>query len=213
MTGAEVTGAGPGTPRDLAKADLAGDPMTQFRRWFSDAKASGEPEPEAMNVATAGPGGVPSSRFVLLKMADERGFTFYTNYRSPKGAEVDANPVAALAFRWAVLDRQVRAVGPVTVSSPEESDAYFASRARGSQLGAWASDQSQIIDERSVLEDRLAEVETRFAGGEVPRPAWWGGLLVVPTTVEFWQGRPSRLHDRLRYLRRDDGWQIDRLSP
>ncbi len=192
-------------------------PMAQFQRWFAAAAAAGQPEPEAMSLATVGPGGVPSARFVLLRGADERGFTFYTNYRSPKAQEVDANPAAALAFRWATLDRQVRASGRVEVASPAESDAYFASRPRPSQLGAWASEQSQVIGSRQELESRLAEMERRFAGAEVPRPPWWGGLRVVPAVVEFWQGRAGRLHDRIRY-RQGDGpegvnWTMQRLAP
>lgn len=207
------TAAGSEGRRTLDVDGLAAAPMVQFRRWYTEAEAAGQPEPDAMSVATVGATGWPSSRFVLLKAADERGFTFYTNYRSAKGGELDANPVAAIAFRWQVVDRQVRAVGIVEVTSPEESDAYFASRARGSQLGAWTSDQSQVIESRSVIETRLAEVEVRFAGVDVPRPPWWGGLRVVPTMVEYWQSRPNRLHDRLRYTRDGEAWLIQRLAP
>jgi pyridoxamine 5'-phosphate oxidase len=208
-----VADAGGDKQRSLRAEELAAEPMVQFRRWYAEAQDAAQPEPEVLNLATVGPDGVPSSRFVLLKAADERGFTFYSNYRSRKGCDIDGNPVAALAFRWWVLDRQVRAVGVVEVTSPEESDAYFASRARESQLGAWASEQSQVIASRSVIEDRLADLEIRFAGVDVPRPPWWGGLRVVPTAVEFWQSRPSRLHDRFRYARDGKGWRIDRLAP
>jgi pyridoxamine 5'-phosphate oxidase len=188
--------------------------MAQFQRWFDQARQAGGPEPDAMSLATVGDGGMPSLRFVLLKGADESGFSFYTNYRSAKALDIDANPVAAIAFRWSALERQVRAAGQVVVTTPEESDAYFASRARESQLGAWASEQSRVIAGRSVLEERLAEMEARFAGVEVPRPPWWGGLRLVPATVEFWQGRPGRLHDRLRYRRADnERWVIERLAP
>lgn len=187
--------------------------MAHFARWFSEARDSGEPEPEAMALSTAGAGGVPSCRFVLLKAADERGFVFYTNYRSAKGRELDANPVAALAFRWQILGRQVRAVGAVQVLSAGESDSYFATRPRGARLGAWASPQSQVLAGRSQLERRVEEVTRRYAGTEVPRPPWWGGLRVVPDAVEFWQGRADRLHDRFRYQRDDGGWIVQRLAP
>lgn len=198
----------------LTEDDVAPAPMAQFRLWFDNAREADQAEPDAMSLATIGEGGVPSSRFVLLKGVDERGFTFYTNYRSAKCSELDANPVASIAFRWARLERQVRAGGAVEVTSPEESDAYFASRSRESQLGAWASEQSRVIAGRAALEARLAVMEARFAGAEVPRPPWWGGLRLVPATVEFWQGRPGRLHDRLRYRRADGGeWVIERLSP
>jgi pyridoxamine 5'-phosphate oxidase len=199
-------------PATFAPEDVDADPMRQFERWFDEATTAGQPEPEAMSLATATPDGVPSVRFVLLRGVDD-AFSFYTNRTSRKGGELTANPVAALAWRWAVLDRQVRVTGRVEVAPDSQSDGYYASRARGSQLGAWASSQSEVIASRQVLEERLAEVEARFADRPVTRPPWWGGYRVVPDVVEFWQGRPSRLHDRVRYTRTAGGWQIGRLSP
>jgi len=198
----------------LSPADLAGDPMAQFARWYADAEAAGEPEPEAMSVATVGPEGTPSVRIVLLKHFDRDGFVFYTNRTSRKGRELAANAAVALAWRWPRLERQVRVTGQARFADDRDSDAYFATRGRGSQLGAWASHQSQVLVDRAELEGRLAEVEDRFAGGDVPRPPWWGGYVVAPETVEFWQGRADRLHDRFRYERdQESGWRIDQLSP
>jgi pyridoxamine 5'-phosphate oxidase len=206
--------AAPPTPGPLSPGDLAGDPMAQFAQWYADAEAAGEPEPEAMSVATVGSGGTPSVRIVLLKHFDRDGFVFYTNRMSQKGRELAANAAVALAWRWPRLERQVRVTGQARLADDRDSDAYFATRARGSQLGAWASQQSQVLVDRAELEGRLAEVEDSFAGGDVPRPPWWGGYVVEPETVEFWQGRADRLHDRFRYGRdRESGWIIERLSP
>jgi pyridoxamine 5'-phosphate oxidase len=197
----------------LSEADLDADPIRQFNRWFDEAKAAGQPEPEAMALATATPSGEPSVRFVLLRGLDARGFVFYTNGRSRKGREMADNPVAALVFRWWTLERQVRVSGPVSPVEPAESDAYFQARPRGAQLGAWASAQSDPLTSRVVLEEQLSTVTRRFAGREVPRPPWWGGYRVHPAEVEFWQGRPDRLHDRLANRRADGRWRIQRLSP
>lgn len=199
----------------LSRADLAADWWTQFHRWFADAVAAGLPEPNAMVVSTADERGRPSSRTVLLKGYDERGLVFYTNYGSRKGTEVRANPSASLLFPWFAMQRQVVICGTVTPVDRAETEAYFASRPRGSQLGAWASPQSEVLADRTVLDDRFRAVVERFPEGEpVPPPPHWGGLRVVPETVEFWQGRASRLHDRLRYRRSGaQDWTIERLAP
>ena len=166
-----------------------------------------------MALATATPDGVPSVRIVLLKGYDERGFAFFTDYRSQKGTELEQNPRAALAFFWAELERQVRITGPVSIISREESESYFRTRPRGSRLSAWISHQSHVIAGRKVLEDRERQMQGRFPTEDVPLPPYWGGLRLAPETVEFWQGRESRLHDRLRYVRREGGWRVERLSP
>ena len=198
----------------LAEADAAADPVAQFGRWFADARAANVPEPNAMTVATADASGAPSARVVLLKGFDERGFAFFTNYDSRKGRELAANPRAALCFYWQPLERQVRIEGTVERVSRAESEAYFRTRPASAQVGAWASRQSSVIRSREELEQHERELAARFAGGPVPLPDFWGGFRVVPAAVEFWQGRPSRLHDRILYTRAGDGtWARQRLSP
>jgi pyridoxamine 5'-phosphate oxidase len=197
----------------LDERDVSHDPMVEFARWFAEAQEAQLPEPNAMTLATATPDGAPSARIVLLKAFDQRGFVFFTDYRSRKGGELEANPLAALVFYWGELERQVRITGRVSRTSLEESDAYFRTRPLGSRLGAWVSHQSRAIPSRHVLEEDLRAVERRFGDGEVPLPSHWGGYRVDPEQIEFWQGRPDRLHDRIRYTRRERGWKIERLSP
>jgi pyridoxamine 5'-phosphate oxidase len=201
------------TLKALIESEVNPNPFEQFREWFNTAVAENLPEPNAMTLATATPDGVPSARMVLLKDFDQRGFVFYTNYLSRKGQELAANPKAALVFWWAELERQVRVEGAIAQVTPEETDAYFYSRPKGSQLGAWASEQSQVIPNRDVLEQRLADLESTYETQPIPRPPHWGGFRLLPTMIEFWQGRPSRLHDRLRYRLENGQWNIDRLSP
>lgn len=198
----------------LDEAAMDPDPIEQWKRWFDAAVAAEVFEPNAMVVATVDSGGWPHARNVLAKGVDARGFVFYTNYESAKAAELESAGKASLLFSWLTMHRQVRIVGTVTRVSAAESDEYFATRPRGSQVGAWASPQSDLIADPSVLERAVLDVEARFPEGTpVTRPPFWGGYLVSPVMFEFWQGRPSRLHDRLRYVYRDGGWQIERVAP
>jgi pyridoxamine 5'-phosphate oxidase len=201
--------------RGLDRPDLDPDPVAMLRRWFDHAVRVGVHQPEAITIATATPEGHPSARLVLCKGFDHRGLVFYSNERSRKGREMRSNPVAAALFGWHQVSRQVRVSGAVERVSEDEADAYFASRPRGSQIGAWASPQSQVLTDRADLEARWADEERRWHGRDVRRPEHWGGFRVVPDEWEFWQGRANRLHDRFRY-RTDEagsGWRIDRLSP
>lgn len=196
----------------LRREDLDPDPITQFQAWFALATEQ-SPLPEAMALATVDDQGLPDTRMVLLKDAGPGGFRFFTNYESAKASQLDQGNGAALVLYWRELDRQVRARGRVERLTAVDSDAYFATRPRESQLGAWASPQSRPLESREALDRRLAEVEARFGDGEVPRPGHWGGYLLVPDSIEFWQGQVGRMHDRFRYRRGSDGWLIERLGP
>ena len=197
----------------LSERDAASDPIELFTRWFDEAVAAAIPEPNAMTLATVDAAGRPTARIVLMKGVDARGVVFHTNYDSRKGRDLAANPRAALLFFWVGLERQVRIDGAAERVSAEDSDAYFAARPRGSQISAWVSPQSARVADRAWLEARVAEFEARFASGAVPRPPNWGGMRVVPDRFEFWQGRTSRLHDRLVWSRQGDRWTIERLAP
>jgi pyridoxamine 5'-phosphate oxidase len=208
----------PATPKPKADTGLSEshvdrDPIVQFGRWYQAAQAAGLVEPTAMALATASKDGAPSVRMVLLKGYDEQGFVFYTNYQSPKARDLLANPRAALLFWWGALERQVRITGDVTRVTEAESDAYFASRPLGSRIGAIASRQSAILASREDLERTVKELAAKYGDDKVPRPRHWGGFRIAPTTIEFWQGQPNRLHDRLRYTKVGPSWKIERLSP
>lgn len=197
----------------LDAATISKDPIQQFITWFNDAIAAKVPEPNAMNLATVN-GGRPASRIVLLKGVENGMFVFYTNYQSHKGKELEQNPACSLTFFWPELERQIRVEGLATRVDAKRSDEYFQSRPRGSQIGAWASPQSSIINDRTLLEARIQQIEEKFKGQNVlPRPHQWGGYEIAPMQVEFWQGRPNRLHDRILYSRLDDTWKINRLAP
>lgn len=200
--------------QSLLETDVAADPFEQFNKWWDEAIKSELDEVNAMTLATASATGMPSARIVLLKSVSADGFVFFTNYNSHKGKEIEENPFACLVFFWKELERQVRISGTIEKTSEAESDEYFHSRPVGSRIGAWASPQSSIIPSRETIEKNMLKYETEFAGEEINRPPHWGGYIVKPTVIEFWQGRPSRLHDRIQYSKQEKGgWKIERLAP
>lgn len=201
------------TQQGLHERDVAADPIEQFQRWFAQALEAKVHEPNAMTLATVDTRTRPTARIVLLKGFDYRGFTFYTNYESHKGSALAHHPYAALIFYWPELERQIRIEGSVTKVAADEADAYYHSRPHGSRIGAWSSPQSSVIPDREFLDQQVTQMHAQFATGEPPRPPFWGGYRVNPDCIEFWQGRPSRLHDRICYTRTTDTWQITRLAP
>jgi pyridoxamine 5'-phosphate oxidase len=197
----------------LDKADVIADPILQFEKWFKEAVDAHVNEPNAMTVSTATKEGKPSSRILLLRNFDENGFVFYTNYTSRKGVEIMDNPNCSLLFFWPELERQVRIEGLLQKQSDAESDLYFQTRPRGSKLGAWTSEQSKIITSRDVLDQEYEKLSVKYPGEDIHRPPYWGGFVLRPVSIEFWQGRPSRLHDRILYTRENKNWKIERLAP
>jgi pyridoxamine 5'-phosphate oxidase len=204
---------GQGVVGGLSEENAGSDPIALFGRWFREAERAGIYLPEAITLATASKNGKPSARMMLLKGFDEKGFTFFTNYESRKAGQIEENPRAAIICHWSTLQRQIRIEGTLTRLSEEESYAYFSTRPRGSRIGAWASKQSRTLESRQELEEKVKEYEAEFAGKDVPLPPFWGGYLLTPERIEFWQGRADRLHDRFRFLREGDGWTRKRMSP
>jgi pyridoxamine 5'-phosphate oxidase len=204
---------GRGVVKGISELTAGDDPIAMFHDWFEDARRAGIFLPESVNLATATKDGAPSARMMLLKGVDEHGFVFFTNYESRKSEELLQNPRAAMTFHWGILERQVRVEGPVQKLSREESEAYFRTRARGSRIGAWASQQSAELENREALERRFQEYDRKYPGDDVPLPPFWGGWRLEPTRMEFWQGRLNRLHDRLCYVRGAEGWSVTRLYP